>query len=133
MKQAGWRGRLEDYVGKTVREPFAYGHNDCALWVAGAVLEMTGEDPASELRGKYSTLTGGLKQIQKTGRMDHIDVVSELFEEVEPSLACVGDIAAVPGEEMLSLGIVGGSHIHVLMQSGLGIVPLTKAVRVWRV
>lgn len=46
---------LADFIGKTRSDPFEWGRNDCALWCASAVACETGFDPASDLRGTYSS------------------------------------------------------------------------------
>ncbi|WP_404807597.1 DUF6950 family protein [Loktanella gaetbuli] len=43
------------YVAATGSLPWIWGQNDCAMWAAGYVAQVTGVDPASSLRGTYST------------------------------------------------------------------------------
>src|SRR5690606_22731839 len=62
-----WRTALNDYVHSVMSKPFIWGTHDCALWAAGAVLAMTGYDPAEKYRGRYKTLIGGLRLLRKDG------------------------------------------------------------------
>lgn len=129
----GWRGRLEAHVEAHRRAPFAFGRHDCGLFAAGAVEAMTGTDPAAEMRGRYQTMAGALRKIRAAGFADHIDMVAGLFEEVHPAFAQVGDLAAVDGDGAPAIGVVGGGHVFVPRETGLGVVPLTDARRAWRV
>ena len=72
-----WHARLAAYVYEAGRTPFAYGAHDCALFAAGAVAAMTGTDLASDWRGRYRTLAGGLKAVKRAGHADHVAQVME--------------------------------------------------------
>ena len=127
-----WRSRLLRYASDAARRPFAYGRHDCALFAAGAVAAMTGEDPAAAWRGRYTTFRGGLRVIRKSGHTDHIAAAAAWFAEIPPAFAQVGDLAVVPGDAGPALGVVAGAHVWVLRPDGLGTVPLTDAVRAFR-
>ncbi|WP_337267053.1 DUF6950 family protein [Oryzifoliimicrobium ureilyticus] len=134
----GWYERLHDYVERVRRQPFQYGTHDCGLFTAGAIEAMTGFDPAQGLRGRYKTFKGGLKLLKKLGWSSHADMAATLFsEEVHPSHAQLGDIAAieVDGDTGIALGVVSGAHILVVQpdKAGVGIVDLLRASRAWRV
>ena len=93
-----WRTRLEDYLTRVARRPFRPGRHDCALFVAGAVEAMTGEDPAAAWRGAYRSLAAGQDALHAAGFTDHVALVASACEEVPPALAAVGDIAVLPGD-----------------------------------
>lgn len=136
MKTEGWIGRLHEYIAETRKAPFEWGQLDCALFAAGAVKAMTGEDPGKDLRGTYSTFEGGVKRLRQEGYIDHVDFAASLFDEVRPRvLGALGDLAAVDsGDGSLALGVIGGAHIHVMRpEVGHGIVDLLLAKRVFRV
>ena len=90
---------------------------------------MTGEDPAAKWRGEYRSLRDGRAMLDG----DMVGVAASLFEEIEPILARVGDIAVVDGDDGDAFGLVQGAFIFVLRPSGLGFVPLTDAKRAFRV
>ena len=48
MRTPYWRSALAAYIAETMRKPFAWGLHDCALFAAGAVEAMTGNDPAAD-------------------------------------------------------------------------------------
>lgn len=127
-----WRSLLTDYVVQTAGDPFAPGKSDCALWAAGAVKAMTGQDFARGFRG-YKTLAGGIKLLKKAGYADHVALAADKLPEIAPALAQVGDVAVVATPDGPALTIVQGELIYVPSQSGRGLVPLTSAVRAFRV
>ncbi|OCP04994.1 MULTISPECIES: hypothetical protein [unclassified Ensifer] len=132
-----WYPRLAAYVSSVRRLPFEYGRHDCALFAAGAVAAMTGIDPAAKLRGKYSTLAGGLKKLRRLGFDNHADFAASILPEVieGPAFAQIGDIAAFDLGGAWSLGLVQGSRIFVTQpdSAGLGSVDLLTASRLFRV
>lgn len=125
-----WRPRLVAYLEEVRARPFAYGSHDCALFVAGAVAAMTGFDAAAGFRGRYSTLTGGLKLL--TGA-NHVQLVRNLFEAVPPAFAQVGDIAVIGEIGIPALGLFDGEMIVVLREEGLGRMPRAAATQAYRV
>lgn len=129
-----WRTALADYLHRVSGEPFVPGRHDCALFAAGAVDAMTGEDFAADYRGRYKTLAGGYRLLKKRGFESHADLAASIFEEIHPSHAMVGDIAAVNGDGGIALGIVQGEGVYVLSPEGrIDTVPLLNAIRAFRV
>lgn len=132
-----WRPALAEYVNGCMSKPFAWGEHDCALFAAGAVLAMTGEDMAAPYRGHYKTLRGGLGLLKRKGFANHAELAASVFEEIHPSHAAVGDIAAIKIEDsgLYALGLVNGPRIFVCRPDslGLGTVDLLSAERAFRV
>lgn len=130
-----WRTALFDYVHDVARRPFQWGEHDCALFAAGAVKAMTGEDFAAGYRGRYKTLRGGLGLLRRKGFVDHADMAASVLEEIHPSRAQVGDVAAIEESGHTALGIVQGPRIYVLRpgEAGIGTVGLLDAKRAFRV
>lgn len=128
-----WRDRLIAYLAASARTPFAEGRHDCALFAAAAILAMTGEDPAQDFRGRYSTTRGGLRVLRRAGFADHLAIADRYFDPMPCAFARPGDLAAVPGAEGPALGIVQGDRVYVLRREGLGTVSILKAVHAWRV
>jgi hypothetical protein len=132
-----WRVRLHAYLHEVWHRPFLWSEHDCATFTAGGVLAMTGEDFGAPYRGKYKTLAGGLRMLKKHGFETHADLAASLFEEIHPSMAQVGDLAAVKVDDagFYALGIVQGSRIYVLRPetAGIGTVDLLDAERAFRV
>jgi hypothetical protein len=127
-----WKPRLIAWLASIAGTPFEPGKHDCALFVAGAIEAMTGEDPAARFRGRYTTVRGGLRVIRAEGFGDHVDMVSSRLEEVAPLMAQVGDIAVVDTPRGLALGVVAGAEILVLGLHGLGAVSLLEGKRAFK-
>lgn len=130
-----WRSRLSAYLYEIAHKPFVWGEHDCALFAAGAVQAMTGQDFAANYRGRYKTFRGGLRHLRKAGFADHAAFAVSLFEEVPPASAHVGDVAAVEIEGGIALGVVQGQRIYVLRpdEAGIGTVGLLDAARTFHV
>lgn len=133
IRHPGWRGRLAAYLGTCAGRPFEWGTHDCALFAAGAIEAMTGEDPGAAFRGRYRTFKGGLKALQKVGHADHVALAVALLDEVPPAFAQAGDLAMIQTPEGAAMGIVQGHRIYVLRPEGLATVDLLQAARAWRV
>lgn len=133
-RRRDWRPRLAAYLGEVARRGFRPGRHDCALFVAGAVEAMTGEDLAARWRGQYRSLKAGQLALQADGYADHVDLVAHLFSETTPAHAHVGDIAACPGRGgIAALGIVQGASVYVLKPQGLALVNRLEIERAFSV
>jgi len=134
-RYADWRTRLSVYLHEVAHKPFQWGEHDCALFAAGAVQAMTGEDFASDHRAKYKTLIGGLRRLKQVGFADHAEMAASIFDECHPSSAHVGDLAAIETDEGIALGVVQGQRIFVLRpdQASIGTVALLDAKRTFHV
>lgn len=132
-RRPDWRGRLAAYIAASAERKFRPGQHDCALFAAGAVEAMTGQNLAGDLRG-YRTLNEGYAMLAKRGFKDHVALAADLLPEVAPLMAQVGDLASVStAEHALALGVVQGPFVYVLRPDGLGLLPLTMAQRAFRV
>lgn len=128
-KQPGWQARLTAFLADNYRRPFQPGVWDCAIWAAGAVQAMTGEDHMRGLRG-YRTIAEGKKRLQAKGYDDHIAYVAAWLPEIAPAFAQIGDVAVI-GED--SLGIVQGAQVYLFGANGFGLMPTTVISRAFRV
>lgn len=129
-----WPARLHAFVDGVKRQPFDYGSHNCAQhWAAGAVKAMTGEDVAKGYR--FKTARGALSAMKRAGFNNIADMAASMLPEIHISQARVGDIAAVPKDDVFgfTLGIVNGEMILVLREDGMGLVPLFDATRAFRV
>jgi hypothetical protein len=132
-RHVDWRPRLVAYLAEIARQPFAPGRNDCALFLAGGVLAMTGEDFAAPFRGRYTTPRGGLRVLRKAGFEDHVALAAHHLSERPVASAREGDGAVIPTRDGPALGIVQGAGIYGLGPDGLVISPLLSAERVFEV
>lgn len=131
QRQEDWQPRLIAYLATIARRDFDPEQHHCALFAADAIHAMTGQDLAAEWRGL--SIAAGLIALRKTGHVDHIALTASLLTEVPVSFGQPGDVAAVPTPEGLALGIVQGAAIYVLRPTGLGLVSLLSASRMFRI
>ena len=128
-----WKPRLRAYLAAQAETPFAYGEFDCGAFSGGAVAAMTGENPHTKVAGRYKTMAGALRALKRLGHEDHVAYAASVLTEIDPLYANFGDIAAVLTDEGPALGVVTGPHIEVRSPAGRGVLPLTDAVRAFRV
>lgn len=133
-----WRGPLDAAVNAHRHHPFAWGSHDCALLAADAVKAVIGVDPAESFRGRYDDRSTAEAALKAEGYEDQVALAASLFEEIHPSVARVGDLAAVPSGVLgfvgsFALGVVTGPNIAVMAIAGLGFVSLAEATRAFKV
>ena len=133
QKLVDWRPRLRAFLAAQAEAPFAYGSADCGAFAGGAIEAMTGENPHAKVAGKYKTMAGALRALKRLGHEDHVAYAASLLTEIDPPYATFGDIAVVDSPEGPALGVVVGAHIEVRAPGGRGVVPLTDAVRAFRI
>ena len=129
MRISTWEDALVNYVALKRHEPFEYGVNDCCMFAAGAVLEMTGEDPMSEFRGEYDSLKGSLKVIKEIDEGTLKLTLDGKFPEVSIGYAQRGDLAFFDG----SVGVVMGDFAYFASDDGLERVPRDLWDKCWSV
>ena len=121
--------------------PFEYGKWDCCLFVTDAITEMTGIDLATSYRGEYSTRKGALRAIREQLGTASIQAVAadsaakHHMPEIPVPHAHRGDMVLIARGRDYSLGLVAlnGRDVVVASKGGLWRLPLSLAVRAWRV
>jgi hypothetical protein len=129
MRIPTWEEALVNYMAEKRHEPFEYGVNDCCLFAAGAVLQITGEDPMPEFRGKYDSLKGSLKVIKEIGAGTLEATLDGKFPEVGIGHAQRGDLAFFDG----SVGVVMGGFAYFASDDGLEKIPRAMWDKCWSV
>jgi predicted deacylase len=131
MRLPDWRTRLYAYLLSVEREPFQWGGHDCAHFAAGAVEAMTGRDLTED--AGYSTAIGARRWLAARGMESVADLAAQHFEEIPVLQAQVGDLAVLPGDGDVTLGVVTGDEVRALHPLGAVRSPLTEATRAFRV
>jgi hypothetical protein len=127
-----WRARLSTLIEQRRRVPYTEEVN-CALFMADAVLAMTGQDLAAPFRGKFKTLAEGDALLKASGFADLPSYLAAQFEEINPVLARVGDLMLFEVEQGWGGGVVNGERVTVLSLNGLGTVRRSQGKRAFRV
>ena len=128
-----WKPRLRQYLAEQGNKQFQFGQQDCGALAGGAIEAMMGENPHAKVAGKYKTMAGALRALKRLGHEDHIAYAASVLTEIDPLYAAFGDIAVVDSPDGPALGVVTGPYIEVRAPGGRGVVPLTDAVRAFRV
>jgi hypothetical protein len=141
-----WEARLAGFILARRGMPFAWGTNDCALFVCDAIVALTGIDPALMFRGQYDNKLSALRALREEGHSDFEHAISRLcirhaFEEIHPAMAQRGDVVVLDSEGGPTLGLLGlNGEIFTLEEEGglLSIAALLDdgeplARRAWRI
>lgn len=134
-----WPTRLDSFLRESLSKRFAYGSSDCCLFVADAVLSMTGEDIAAEFRSRYHSRKEALDLALSYSGKRSVRALIEKglsgFPSIPSLCAQRGDILLVKRSRDVSLGILAldGKSILAIAQSGLLRLPLSLSIRAWRV
>ncbi|RZU39323.1 DUF6950 family protein [Edaphobacter modestus] len=142
-KKQHWHTRaFHNFLVERATSPFAWGTNDCALFVADAILAITGTDIAENFRGKYTTELGALRIIKKiTGGSTIADAATYcankhgLAEHTHPLMAKRGDLVVIDNGGNLIAGVVhlNGRHVVSVGENGIVQLPITNIVRAWSI
>lgn len=125
-----WQSRLQDCIAERWAKPFAWGVQDCCLFVCDCIQAMTGRDPAADVRG-YTTEKQAQRIVKRLGGIRAIGA-SRFGKEIPPLMAQAGDVGMVETSGRLSLAICGGSHWVAPAGPGLSSLPFDAALAAWR-
>lgn len=136
-----WQSHLAQYLIANRATPFKYGSFDCCLFACNAILAMTGTDPAATFRNKYTSRAQAYAAIKAQAGTASVLAITEAITTklgmppVPLGRAQRGDLAIIQRPSDYSLGIVGmdGTTVIVCAENGLGRVPLTTALKAWKV
>jgi hypothetical protein len=130
-----WPARLHAVVVVRLQLPFAWGVNDCALWVADAVAAMLGRDALAELRQPVRrTAAQAYRAVRRRGGYAAALARAGL-QPVPPACAQRGDVALLPapGQPTPALAICMGADAAAPGPHGLVTMPMAQATAAWRV
>lgn len=127
-----WMHRLARLVEERLGEPFAWGPNDCASFAADAVHAQTGEDVLAELRGHRHNERQALRRERAIGGLPAA-IERAGLQPVPPALAQRGDLVLVAQKPRPVLAVCNGAEAVAPGGRGLVHVPITRALKAWRV
>ena len=108
--------------------PFEYGRHDCALFVAGAVLAMTGHDFGAPFRGRYRSAAGAVRALRLHGAGDlPSTMTAALGDPVHPAFAGRGDVVS-DGD---NVGISMGGFALFVSDAGMTRRPMPAMATAW--
>jgi len=146
MRRDDWPERLHDYLALEHR--FDWLTNNCALFAAGAVLAMTGEDVAKEFRGIKTRLSmerklrriGGLTALCTACFGESIPILTARRGDIVIARVFVSpptNVMIGPDDEdgslMDAVGVCLGAQVALLTETGITYYPLATVKAAWRV
>ncbi len=127
-----WPEILNQCIDDARRREFTWGRFDCCMWAADTVEAMTGTDYAAEFRGKYKTIRGAVKALNKRTLKEVMD--GKFARTEHPSR---GDLVLIPieitGQPIEGIGICAGDKLVMIGDGGLEFLPLSVATAAWAV
>lgn len=133
IRRSDWEQRLAGYLAECEGAEFAWGRMDCALFAAGAVLAMTGIDPAAAFRGRYRSVAGSVRALRLYGAGTLEATIDSMFPERPIGFARRGDLVLADG----AVGVCVGADAVFVGQEGerAGLVRIARAgwTRAWSV
>jgi hypothetical protein len=133
-----WPAALALFVEEKRGQPFAWGENDCALFVCDWLTILTGTDPASKLgfRGRYHTALGAVRVMQPHGGVSGIArswCSAQNWLECRAIAAGRGDVILAIENGRESLGVCLGSRSVFAGAAGAEFRSTSTCVTAWRV
>jgi len=135
MRLENWVDRLDVVLTAANNEPFAWGQNDCCLFVDRCVEALTGERVAADAIGAYDDEKSAYRYLKKRfGTFDKM--LNQLFGDAKHHhFATRGDIALIPREGHAALGIVDltGENIAFIDIDGITRLPILICSNFWSI
>jgi hypothetical protein len=130
--------RLSQLIVQRAQQPFQWGVSDCAMWAFDCVRDMTGCDPAADLRGNYSNAREAMRLLRAEGGWASVCAARIGLAVPLPdvrdgdvvlldSSACRDEMADVGALGVMWLGWVVAQGTHGLVQT-----PAAARVGAWR-
>lgn len=130
MKLPGWESKLYTYLENSKGVQFAWGENDCCLWVARFVDQSCGTSYEKMFEGKYNTCTGAYAFMRDKGFENTADVADAHFHSIPITFAARGDLVLHPQG---ALGICAGRRSFFLKEEGLIELETLQCQKAWEI
>jgi hypothetical protein len=133
-----WPTHLANFLAEKKDTPFEWGVNDCCLFTCDWLKILTGIDPASDLRGKYTDALSAARILKEQAGIQNLVAnycKKYAWDEVSPSLAQRGDLIILQLDETQgpALGICLGQNSAFAGQNGYILQPTLKAISTWHI
>ncbi len=131
MRNEGWEKHLVDYIKSSEQASFAWGVNDCALWVGAFVDLITGSEFRKDWENLYDTEEGANALMQERGYSQSSDIMDFYLSKVPLRMAMRGDVVM---NQAGCLGVCDGVYSYFLLpERGLTRFKTTQCRKAWRV
>ena len=135
VRRPDWPLRLEALVADRPQQPFAWGSQDCALFVADCVQALTGTDVAPPALRRHRTPRAALRSLRAHGGLHGI-AQAALGTPIDPALAGVGDVLLTRPSAQAHhpmLAVCNGATAIAPGPFGLVSLDLAQVSHAWRV
>ena len=126
-----WAAQMWAQVEDHSDAPFAWGINDCCLFVARVIDAMTETSHELELASQYTDEETALAYIASFGSLEA--AVSSYLGQPEPGRPLRGDVVLIDGGDGPALGILVGGHIAGMGPNGFVYLPRGEALQRWAI
>lgn len=121
MKKHNWHVDFCKYIEDNKNTEFKWGEFDCALFAANCVMLMTGEDPGSAIRGKYTDEVSAKKVLLKEyGTLEQ--AWDSQLQRIETCMVQRGDVVVFNGDNGLTSGIYWNGGAYAPSEHGVAYV-----------
>jgi hypothetical protein len=125
-----WASRMYAQFDEHADVSFAWGRNDCCLFVARVVDAMTDNDLEASIQREYSDEITALRFIQLHGGL--AEAVSVYLGQPVEARATRGDPVMVRGEVDHAMGICAGPYVVAFGPNGLMRITRSEILKVWK-
>lgn len=132
FRRPDWLERLQETVEYWKDKPFGWAYNDCCMFAARCVDEMTGSEWVVDLHSCYCDERTAKVYIEAEGSIE-ASVTKRLGEPVPRLQARRGDVCLVETPHGPGLGICVGAVALTPGEEGLVPIPLANVVKAWRI
>lgn len=132
-RKQDWQLHFEKCVSENYNKKFEWGTHDCFLWSANLVLAITGTDIAENLRGTYSTAKDAKHILKEFGGLAGLVTEYTGKEPVSPLLAAVGDLVLTDYTGQHTMAVCNGETLLATGVDGLVSLPMSAALKAWRI
>jgi len=110
---------------------FAWGVNDCCLFVARVIDAMTDSDLEAQILSRYSDHASALAFIAEHGSLE--SAVSHYLGTAVQGSPMRGDAVLIDGGEDFAIGVCLGGVSAGMCPNGLRQLPMSEVIKVWPV
>lgn len=144
-RKSDWEQALADYLAAATESPYRYGHHDCLLHPANAILAVTGTDLGKGHRGRYASARAARRYLNSLGFRSPSEMLDSLLEDKPPAFAQRGDIVLISRDNPIFVkrpawdvpavctggeAVVVGEHGG---RTGLIAIPRSEWTKAWKV
>lgn len=132
-RREDWPLRLNAAIEAARERPFSWGKQDCCMFAAGVVRDLTGKDLAAPFRDAYAGRDEAGLLLAELGGVEAL-ATAFLGEPLPgPAFAQRGDVVMVQTDEGPALGICDGAAAWFPGPRGLVHRPMGDWRKAWRV